>query len=138
MDAKTQIGVEYLSLTAFLLVATGIIFAVSLSTFYETDSSTKAINAVEELASAANEVSALGQGSVLVVRTDLPADIESMTVAGKEVRIAVSTFFGVREYYGVSKTDFSSISLNSNPPNPGPHFFRVVFDSGSVKIEELS
>lgn len=78
MNSKGQSAVEYLIITSFLLVITGIIFAYSLFIYTDSVSSSTANNAVNSIVNTVDQVYALGPGSSLFVNVDIPQNISDL------------------------------------------------------------
>ena len=134
---RAQIGVEYLSLTAFILIAVGIFFAFSLVYFAEVNSNNLSKNATDSLAASANQMASFGSGSSSVVTVDLPDGVQSLDVNyGNEITLVVSTPSGNKVYW-------SAVDANITPPivlakNSGKHLVRVSFVDGNILFQELT
>ena len=90
--AAGQVATEYLILIGILLTALGIMAGYALTTYYETMRIHQATNAVETLASAADQVYALGQGNSTTVPISLPAGITESHVVGNEIYVVLEAF----------------------------------------------
>lgn len=78
MNSRGQSAVEYLIITSFLLVITGIIFAYSLFIYTDSVSSSTANNAVNSIVNTVDQVYALGPGSTLFVEINIPQNISNL------------------------------------------------------------
>jgi len=119
---KGQVGIEYLTITAFLLVIAIILFVFGFVLFNETAKRSKADNAVKALASAANQVYALGPGNIVFVEVELPEGIVFGRTFGKTIEFTLSSFSGNASVFERTNTNLSLVFL---PTRQGKHFFRV-------------
>jgi len=71
-NAKAQIAIEYLILTSFLLLASGLIFAYAQSSYTQNSQVGLTKGAVSTIVNAADQTYALGEGSVLFVEIESP------------------------------------------------------------------
>ncbi len=78
MKTTAQTAVEYLLITSFLLVITGIIFAYSLFIYSDSVAQSTANSAVASIVNAVDQVYALGQGSTLFFEVDVPQNINNV------------------------------------------------------------
>ncbi len=139
MRQQGQVGVEYLSITAFLLAAVGIIFVVALATYYDASTTFASKQAVEALVNGADQVSGLGNGSVLFVDVTFPNDVKTVFVNplyAKELVLTVGSTFGDKNFY----TDATAFLewTPSNTFNPGKHVYCVKSVDGNIVFSEFT
>lgn len=80
---KAQVSLEYLILTAFILVIVIIIFAFSIFNYESNVKMTKAGNSIESLVKTADLVYARGYGTVLYATVSWPNGIKSIGIVHK-------------------------------------------------------
>ncbi|MDO8538147.1 MAG: hypothetical protein Q7S21_04635 [archaeon] len=119
---KGQVGIEYLTITAFLLLVAIILFVFGFVTFSETAKRNKADNAVKSLASAANQVYALGPGNIVFVETDFPEGIQSGSTFGQTIQLKLSSVSGTNDVFERTNTKLSIVNL---PTLQGKHYFKI-------------
>ena len=139
MRPKGQAGVEYISITSFLLAAVGIIFVIALATYYDASSTFASKQAVETLVNSADQVAGLGNGSVLFVDVVLPNDVKAIVVNPlykKELVLTVGSTLGDKNFYSDSTAYFQNVSFNST--NSGKHVMQVQLKDGNIWITEWS
>lgn len=121
-NKKGQVGVEYLTITAFLLLVAIILFVFGFTTFNETSKRNKADNAVKSIASAANQVYALGPGNIVFVEIELPEGIKSGSTFGKTIQFKLSSIAGTNDVFERTNTNLSLVNL---PTLQGKHYFKI-------------
>ncbi|MDO8625151.1 MAG: hypothetical protein Q7R47_03640, partial [Candidatus Diapherotrites archaeon] len=67
--------IEYLLVTSFLLVASGLIFAYATNNYQQSASTGLARGAVTSIVNAAEQTYALGDGSVIFIEVEIPSNI---------------------------------------------------------------
>jgi len=75
-----QTAIEYLLLTSFLLVATGLIFAYASTNYQDATNSSMAQQELSTIVNAAEQTYALGEGSVLFVDIETPSSVKAIRV----------------------------------------------------------
>ncbi len=86
--ARGQVAVEYLILGAFLLLFVGTFAGYALTLYYDSVKITALNNSVVSLANAADKVYSLGEGNVVLVEINLPDDVVSSGIIGKDFYFA--------------------------------------------------
>ncbi|MFH0714740.1 MAG: hypothetical protein V1847_02960 [Candidatus Diapherotrites archaeon] len=134
MNKKGQVGVEYLSITAFLLAAVGIIFVAALATYYDASVSFAAKQSIAVLTNASDQVSGLGNGSELFVEVSFPDGVKSVNASQKTLSLVVAAPWGDQEYYSNTQAFLNPVSSFSF--NAGTHIVRVRLVDGNVEFVE--
>jgi hypothetical protein len=75
-----QSAVEYLMVTSFLLVATGLIFAYSSTNYQQATNSTMAKNEVTSIVNTVEQAYSLGEGTVLYVDVETPPLVKGISI----------------------------------------------------------
>ena len=133
---------EYLSLTAFLLIAVGIFFAFALVYFGNANATNLSNNAVNSLAATGNQLVGFGSGSSSVIVIDLPDGVDSLSSDHNNViELRISAPFGQAEYWAATDANISPTGFldpASSPPSSGKHWVRVSYIDGYLHFNELS
>jgi len=131
MNGKGQVALEYLLLTVMLLTIVGILFVYSLVIYNDTLNSSKAQNYVEQLANAANQVSAWGPGTKLYVEAELPAGVQSARAEYKSITVRVQMLGGISDIYAFTKADITPVNL---PVTQGLQALKVEMVDANIVI----
>lgn len=90
MRTRAQVGLEYLTFTAFLLLVTAILFGYSYLSYTSTIQQVQAQSAVDSLASTIDFVYAKGPGNAVVIDVKLPVGLSEFRVDQNVVRAVLS------------------------------------------------
>ncbi len=123
MGKKGQVALEYLILTAFVLIIIIIIFAYSFVVLMENSKIEVALSSVRKLASAADQVSALGPENTVIVRIELPDNASGFQVGESSVSMRLTQLAGITDVVEYSSASITPASLPST------------FGSYSIKVE---
>ena len=126
---RGQVSIEYLGITAFFLVASGIFFSYSLMSFGDNKNIALAEDSVSKIVNNANFVSSLGNGSKVYFDVELPDGTEAISTSGKIVRIPYS---GGMAAYAYAKTGFAESSVSAAA---GRRRLSVSFIDGNVVVQ---
>jgi len=130
---KGQVAVEYLMIAGFLLVVIGIAFFYSFSTLNQSTSDSKAVNAVNKIAAAVDQVYAMGPGSKITLTIDLPDNIDSQLVLNNSVGYKANVNGNLVDYYADTKAKL----YGALPISGGVNSITLqVSESGQVFIGE--
>lgn len=133
-DMKAQVGIEYLVVTAFLLVVIGVFFAYALTSYSSAAASGKSQNIVDSLADSASQLSGHGNNSSMTIWLDFPEGIESFSVSGKNLLLNLKVNSGTTGFFAESKVNLSSIALGTSP---GMHKVKISIMDGAVGFSEV-
>ena len=134
-DSKAQLSVEYIVLTAFLIVVAGLLFGFALFTFTEKTSLAKADAAVTAMTNNANWVASLGDGSKVYFEIDVPNGVSLFQALNKTVNITIATSFGDTQSYNYSGPNLTSVTFTTTP---GKRKVSALFEDGNVIFSEIS
>lgn len=109
---KAQIALEYITITAFMLIVTGILFGFALLMFNESTGLAQADAAVAEIADQANWVASLGDGSKVYFEVTLPNNVQSLELGNKQVRMVYATSVGNSEVYTYAKPNLTPVTIS--------------------------
>lgn len=133
-NPKAQVAVEYLILVAFLLVVVGFMFSYAL-TNYQLNSDVATMKAaVDSLASAADQVYALGPGNIIYIEITLSATVQSYSLSNKTVSYFAVISGQSAEFYSQTKADLSG----SLPTTSGRRIIKVEALSNTVSFSEYT
>lgn len=129
-----QVAIEYLVLFAFLLMVVGVLFAFSFVAVNDSVSFHKIRDSLLRISSAAENISALGEGSMTTVYIELPEHVQSAEANGNYVRISAQ--------YGGSISDFSensnaSFSYSVLPTEAGSHRLLLEVHDGNITVSQV-
>ncbi|MFA6907340.1 MAG: hypothetical protein WC263_00775, partial [Candidatus Micrarchaeia archaeon] len=130
---KAQASLEQLIVIAIALALVSFTFYLAIN--YSSDSTkiSQAKDAVERLAASADHVYALGPNSKEYVTVYLPEDLESASVAGRNIILKVPTTGGATDVYATSKAEL----IGAIPHYRGKQKVLVEYlQSGKVRIGE--
>ncbi len=105
--SRAQVALEYIVVAGIVLVFVGIIFFYSTSTVTNSINDSKAITAVNKIASAINQVYALGPGSRISVDVEMPPDVISYSLQNNLVRLVILSGDRNVTYYADTKANVS-------------------------------
>jgi len=135
LKQKAQISVEYLVLTAFLLVIVAIMIAFSLFSFNESSNLVKADSTITEIINQSNWVASLGDGSKVFFEVEFPEGVQSFEINNKQVRMVLSTSSGNSDVFGYAKPDLTPTTLSTNG---GRRALSATFTDGNVVVGEVA
>ncbi|MFH1225249.1 MAG: hypothetical protein V1676_05595 [Candidatus Diapherotrites archaeon] len=132
---KGQVAIEYILMSAFLLLVVGVLFVHSYTQYDRTMKIEMTQHAVDSLGEAADQAYALGTGSVLFVDMDLPYGIEGYTVTQKNITLKLNLI-------GVQDTVFTRTVADLNmfsaiPTSPTRHRMRVSMGATNITLQEV-
>ncbi|PJA19744.1 MAG: hypothetical protein COX63_01320 [Candidatus Diapherotrites archaeon CG_4_10_14_0_2_um_filter_31_5] len=130
---KAQISIEYLTLTAIILLVVGVMFGFASITVNENTRFNSAYYATRELANAADEVSTRN-GSTIVVEVELPSDVTGFYAFGKDVVIEITSPANTYEIYESSKANLEPTTFSTEE---GSHFIAVKSTDTNVTFTEI-
>lgn len=115
---KAQVAMEYLILTAFILVAVGILFSFSFLNYNQNIQVVKANETVSKMANAVNDIYTKGEGNTRFVNLSLPEGMQKIEIIHKCVS-AEPNQGSVSECSGevpgsYNDIEFSAISMEIN------------------------
>jgi hypothetical protein len=103
MNARAQVGLEYLIFTAFLLLVSAILFGyafVSYSTSVQTIQTQKA---VDDIASAVDFVYAKGPGNTVLIDVQIPTGLSELRADQNVVRANLGQLGGTSTFFTFTK-----------------------------------
>ncbi len=112
-DRRGQLSIEYLVITSFILVISGVLFGFSLFTFNENAGLSQAKEAVSAVVTHANLVASLGEGSKVYFNADLPDGVSSFSVSGTAVNLVASIGGKTTTVYDYTKASITPAVLSS-------------------------
>lgn len=134
LGEKGQVSTEYLVITAFLLAVIGIIFSYALVTLSENAKLSRVDDAVDTLANAANQVSALGPGNTVYVNVDVPNDIYSASASNYEIKYVVTVIGGHSDVWERTKNPITPTTL---PTTAGLYVIKVEMADENVVFTQV-
>ena len=111
MLKKGQVAIEYLILTAFLLVVVIIIFGYSFVVLNENSKLEVAKSSVRALVTASDQVSVLGPGNAIIVKFELPDNAQSVDARGHGVNVRLNQLAGISDVVDYSVSNITPVSL---------------------------
>ncbi len=131
---KGQISVEYVSLTAIVMLIVGIMFVFAIITVNENERFNTTYYSLRELVNAADEVSTRN-GSIIVVEAELPSGVTNFYTIGSQVIIEMTSLVSTYEVYDISKAELEPTSFSTEE---GFHFIAVESTDSNVTFTEIS
>ncbi len=131
---KGQVGVEYLTIVALMLVALAAMFMFSFSMYTDTVKIGELKNSLNALDSGITQAISLGSGTTLFADILLPSDIVSVTITGREISYTVATSGGNTDVYVTTAAENVSGSM---PTTPGTHTIKIVSVGRAVELSEV-
>lgn len=128
---KGQAAVEYAMILGLVLVALIPIFYISLQNTNNSVKSTQASDLVNQIASAANTVYALGPGSTRYITINMPQGVSLATVNQNEVRLIISINGKSSDVTALAKANFSTANL---PTQPGQYSIKLINDGVNKQV----
>ncbi|PIN85577.1 MAG: hypothetical protein COV47_01400 [Candidatus Diapherotrites archaeon CG11_big_fil_rev_8_21_14_0_20_37_9] len=132
---KAQVSIEYLTITAFLLIVSGLVFGFALFSFNENASIAKADDSVTTIVNNANLVASQGNGSKIFFEIDVPPNVTSFEINGKSVTMAVNTSLGSGDMFSYAKPNLTPINLSTHQ---GVKTLSATFTDGNVVVAEIA
>lgn len=111
MRARAQVGLEYLTFTAFLLLVTAILFGYSYISYSTTIQQVQTQSAVDSLASTIDFVYAKGPGNAVVIDIKLPVGVSEFRVDQNVVRATLSQNGGISTLFTFTKATLTPANL---------------------------
>ena len=131
--AFAQVSIEYLAITVFLLIVSGIIFGFALYFFNENTAIAQAQDAVTKIANHANLVASQGDGSRVFFEVEIPQNVQSFEVKNKAVHMSIQTSTGLNDVVAYSKAFLSEQTLSATG---GRKTFSATFSDGNVVVKD--
>ncbi len=128
---KGQAAVEYAMILGLILVALIPIFYISLQNTNNSVKNTQASDLVNQIASAANTVYALGPGSTKYITINMPQGVSLATVTQNEVRLRISINGRTSDVTALAKANFSTANL---PTQPGQYGIKLINDGINRRV----
>ncbi|MEK6957976.1 MAG: hypothetical protein AABW99_03290 [archaeon] len=132
---NAQVSVEYVVLTAFLLLVTGIFFGFALFFFNENSATAHAQDAVITFVNEADRAASYGDGSKVFFTVYVPFDVQSLSAGRKTISMVISNAGGSMDVIGYTKANITPAAFN---PASGRRSFSAEFIDGNVLVEELA
>lgn len=132
---RGQLSVEYVAITAFMLISTGVIFGFALFSFNDSVGRAEAHDVVSKTVNNADLVASLGDGSRIVFDVELPANAKTFTLSGNTVSLVVSTPAGDSEFYDYTRSRLSPANISVSS---GRKTLAAVFTDGNVIMSEVT
>lgn len=130
-----QVAIEYIMMSAFLLLVVGVLFVYSYSQYDRTMKLDMTQHAVDSMAEAANQAYALGSGSVLFVEMDLPYGVEGYTVDSNHIILLLNWTGTKEQIYARTIADLNTLSVI--PTYASRHRMKVSMGENLVTLQEV-
>ncbi len=98
-EKKSQVSVEYITLTAFLIMVLAIVFIYAQIALQDSVTVSRISTAIKKIASAAEQAYALGPGTKLIVEVEFPQNIQNISISENEINANVSISSGTTQIY---------------------------------------
>lgn len=108
---RAQIAMEYLILTAFILVAVAIIFSFSFVNYSESIRVAKTTESLSKLANAVDDVYTRGEGNTRFAKVSFPDGMKSISIVHKCIDGTQVTAASECGAGGYDDVDFSAIAM---------------------------
>ncbi|MBI4210081.1 MAG: hypothetical protein HY544_01060 [Candidatus Diapherotrites archaeon] len=128
---RGQASLEYLVITAFLLLSAGIFSIYAFGYFGDTKNAALGQGAVSKIASSSNLAASLGNGSVIYFDVQFPDNAESLTVFNDYVGLSFVSSTGVGTSYAYSRASLTPVTI---PVSAGRRTMSASFTDGNVVI----
>jgi len=102
LNKKAQSGLEYLFLLGIFLVALVPIFVYSIDTVYLSIRTSQSQEAVQTIATAADNLYKLGGGKTSIFVT-IPSNVNSSTIANKTINLRLNIGSGVGDAFAITE-----------------------------------
>ncbi len=130
---KSQVAFEYLVITGFFLAVAGALFIYAIVTINSSLTDQQANDAVLSIASNADFVASLGNGSNVLFDVKLPENSNTLYLNDKYIRLVVGSGSGATSYYAYTKVNLSPATLSTSG---GRKYFKAIFLDGNVVVVE--
>ena len=134
LKARGQASVEYLVITAFMLIVAAVIFVFALFSFSENANIAKAENSVTQIVNYANLVGSLGNGSRAYFTVDFPDNVKSVEIRNRAVNMVISSATGDSDVFSYSKLNLTPVALEASA---GQKSLTAAFIDGNVVVAEV-
>ena len=115
MSSRAQVGLEYLTFTAFLLLVAVILFAYSFVQYSTSVQLVQTQAATDQIASAVDFVYAKGPGNTVIVDVTLPSGLTEFRVDQNVVRTNLTLPSGSNTLFTFTKVKINSQYLYYEP-----------------------
>lgn len=130
---KAQVATEYMIIVSFalLVLVPFALYLQNVSQNFSDDSNLNvASNSVKEIGQTADWVYSQGEPAKLKILVQVPNNVESITINGKELNWRVRTSSGLSDIYYTSVTNL----MGSLPNSPGYYYITVQAMSDGVNL----
>lgn len=134
MHTRGQVGFEYLTFTAFLLLVTAILFAYSFISYSSTVRLVQVQAAVDDVASAVDFVYAKGPGNSVLVDIKLPSGLSNFRVDQNAVLVTVQQGGGTSSIFSFTKVPITSNYLYFEE---GLYTLRVAMEDENASVQNV-
>ena len=125
---------EYLMITAFMLLVAGIIFGFALLSFNTNSNISKANSAAERFVNNAELVASLGDGSTVLFVADIPDGVESLSLYNNTVSMRIDAGNGLSDVVLYTRPNLTPASFVTGK---GRRSFSATFLDGNVVVAEI-
>ncbi len=122
---------EYLGVTTFFIIMTGIFFAYSFSAFSENKNLAFGQDSVAKIANNANLVASMGDGSSIYFAAEFPDDSKTLSAYNKYILLSYGSGSGATKVYAYSRANITPFAV---PVNSGRRTMNATFTDGNVVI----
>jgi hypothetical protein len=105
MNARAQVGLEYLVFTSFLLLVSAILFGYAFISYSTSVQTIQTQKAVDDVASAVDFVYAKGPGNTVLLDVQLPSGLTEFRVDQNVVRSNLTQWNGTSTFFAFTKLD---------------------------------
>lgn len=130
---KGQVAFEYLVITGFFLVVAGVLFIYAIVTVNSSLANQQANDAVSAMASNADFVASMGNGSNIAFDVKLPENSGTIYMRDKYIRLVMGSGSGESSYYAYTKVNLVPSTLSVSG---GRKYFKAIFLDGNVMVVE--
>jgi uncharacterized protein (UPF0333 family) len=134
MFSRGQVGFEYLTFTAFLLLVTGVLFAYSYISYSTTVQLVQTQAVVDDVASAVDFVYAKGPGNSVLVDIKLPAGLSEFRTDRNAVIITVQQPGGTSNIFSFTKVPITPQYLYFEE---GLYTLRVTMEDENASVQNV-
>ena len=129
---KAQISVEYILITALVLLMLSPIFYYAFSTSVQSIKMNQVAALVDDLADSADVLYSLGPNSQDTLKITVPGGVTNITIANTEISVFIRLFNAVSEAHRTTNGNVSgSINISS-----GIHYVTVKNENNTIKITD--
>lgn len=126
--SRGQVAVEYVFMVSFLLLFVGAFSGYAVLVYSDSLKNSSLNNSVIALQDASKKVYSLGRGNTVIVEINLPDDVVSSGINGKDFYFARQVFGGLSYNYGTADSNLTGIL----PSSPGT--YRIAVRSADLNV----